>query len=239
MNTKKNIKQELSSLIKMQELDAKISGLKREKDTLISSLSELDASIQKAKHAQLASLHAVEKLEKIRSQVSGFRDLNRLRFSAISVEIKESKNQETFQARKREAEELDQLEKSLAERIQKCTTDIEVAKKDLEVLTKEVSALVEERNTRASSLSERANGINVNIVSLQAERNLASVQVTSRSLAQYERILLNKGTSPVVLATQGLCHGCNMIMPAQNFSELLRATEMQFCPRCNRIVYSL
>lgn len=237
MEHRNDFKQELQVLAHIQDLDLKIDALKKGKDSLISGLSELDSLIQAAERAHQSQSKVLIGLEKGRDQIVGFREANRRRFADISAAMIESRSQEAFQAKKKEAEELQQFDNSLVEREKQYAQDIETAKKELDPLLLNLNKLTEEKNSKVGDLSRKANEMNANIVSLLAERKTFTTQVAARTMGQYDRVRLLRGGIALAMASKGRCLGCNVAMPSKLYSDLLHASEMHICPRCHRIIY--
>jgi hypothetical protein len=61
----------------------------------------------------------------------------------------------------------------------------------------------------------------------------------SSLLKKYDMLRERRNGRAVVGVVNGVCQGCFMNIPPQQFNDLLKGERMLFCPTCNRILYHL
>ena len=68
-------------------------------------------------------------------------------------------------------------------------------------------------------------------------RHAVAGDLPASLLRKYQTLFKRRGGLALALARNGACLGCNMQLPPQQYNSLLRVTEMQTCPHCNRLLY--
>ena len=116
-------------------------------------------------------------------------------------------------------EQKESLETILAEQSSRCEgEDKEIAKEERSVkslinkLTSEKAAINKKRTARSKGFKEPL-------------------------LKKYDMLRSRRNGRAVVGVTDGVCQGCFMSIPPQQYNEVLKGDKMLFCPTCQRILY--
>jgi hypothetical protein len=227
----------MKALEHVQELDLKIEGLKKNKNSLPAALKTLDDSLCKLKAQVDTKKNTLGEMEKVMKQTKAALELNRDRMSRSTARLDAVQNSQEFQAITKEIEQGKKLNGSLEEQEKKTAGEMEVVSKELATLTAEMDKLQVERDSQASVVTGKTSQFDMEIASLTAERGRLTSQVEARILAQYDRVRAARGGLGLVPAVGGRCKGCNMVVPPQLYNEVQKGNAIQCCPSCHRILF--
>ena len=116
-------------------------------------------------------------------------------------------------------DEIDNINKN----IQKEKEALNEEEKEYLVQKKEVEDMVKELEEKVKVLDNK--------------RKQMLVDISSESLARYERILAGKEGLAMVPIVNGSCSGCYMNVPAQKVNEIQKHDQLIYCESCARILY--
>jgi uncharacterized protein len=231
------LREQMKALEHLQELDLKIDVLRKKKGSIPAALKALEDSFAKTRTAVDAKKNAITELEKVQRQTKAALDLNGDRMTRASTKLEAVGNSQEFQAANKEIEQLKKLNLTLEEQIKKSASDIEAGNKELVSLSENLEKAQNERDAQASALSSEGGKFDTEIAALVNERAQFVAQVDKRMLAQYDRVRVARGGLGLVPALGGRCKGCNMILPPQLYNEVQRASNVQACPSCHRLLF--
>jgi predicted nucleic acid-binding Zn-ribbon protein len=229
--------EQLTVLIQLQEIDARIRALRSEQQNIPLRIAELEA--RSASHqAELGqareALEATQKTKRDRDRdlEEGGRKVEKLR--AKTSEIKTNKE---YQALLKEIEAAEQENKSIEDDILKLMERIDAAA--AEIKTAEMRA-AEESSSIENDRRQLEESMTAAGASLQAEeqvRGELATHVERSLLVQYERLLGPTGGRVIVEARSESCSGCFMSIPPQLFVNVKKNEHVNTCPHCHRILY--
>lgn len=231
------LREQLSALERLQELDLKIDGLKKKRATIPGALKALDDVFNKARVALETKRGAIAELEKLERQAQAAMDLNKDRVSRANAKLESVQNTQEFQAASRELEQLRKQAIQLEDQIKKGRSDIEAAQKDEALLVEGFEKAKAARDAQAAELDGQTGQVDGEVSSLLGERQKHTVSVETRILSQYDRVRTARGGLGIVPAVGGRCSGCNMMVPPQLYNEVQKALQVHQCPSCHRILF--
>ncbi len=186
----------------------------------ITELQEKIAALE-ARQREIEAEHADE-LGRIKERQSKMMQVQTNReYQSLLKEIEDAKraNKEREEETVRHLEQKESLQKILAEQISLNTgQDKELAVEEKSVaqtvadLTAEKSAIEKKRATKAKGFD-------------------ASL------LKRYDLLRVRRNGRAVVGVAGGVCQGCFMSIPPQQYNEIQKGDKMLFCPTCQRILY--
>ena len=69
------------------------------------------------------------------------------------------------------------------------------------------------------------------------QRNKKAKGISEARLRKYDTILAHRDGIAIVGVTDGVCQGCFMSIPPQQYNNLLKGDELFICPTCQRLTY--
>ena len=229
---------QLQTLVDLQGLDARISGLEAEAARLPRQIETLQTALADAKKAVETIKNKVDATRKdLRSQEKDLEVANVKRqkleaklyevktnkeYSAVLLEIEEAKQEKA----KTEEEILGLME--MQERLAVDIKDAEQRFKTREEQARQDEAVV--RKKLATVESELA--------TIRAQRASRAKELPVGLLASYDRILRARGGVAVAaVSSAAVCGGCRVSIRPQAVQELRAATALMVCESCGRYLY--
>jgi len=232
-----NLKNQLSSLIKLQTIDSEIYSLKLEKQTKPQEIKLLEAAFEtkkahmaelekksldiqmqrKAKEGELAQKE--EATKKLQGQLSSLKTnkeyqtmLQQIEDSKADASLIEDKILESF---------------ALIDEVK-----LEVEKEKGKIAEEEKLFLLQKKNveTRIKEIDDR-------LAQAESQRKQVIPEIDAKVLSQYERILNSRDGLAIVIVKGNSCGGCNMFVPPQVINLIKMYEHIVTCEMCNRILY--
>ncbi|MGE4505128.1 MAG: zinc ribbon domain-containing protein [Desulfovibrionaceae bacterium] len=228
---------QIEQLVVLQNVDDEIIILERELEEAPKELAELDATLQQFAD-RLAQID--EKLDILKMQQSKLED----EIVEDASRVKKSKNKlmmvgntKEYHAMMREMDSLEKLNRLREE--EKVAVVEELARQEeakAEVL-QEMEAVQGEHDAKRATLDERVDKAKKRLDSLAKKRGKAGKVVPAPILGRYEFIRERMENPVIVAVSEGVCGGCNILIPPQTYNELQKGTQILGCPNCQRLIY--
>jgi predicted nucleic acid-binding Zn-ribbon protein len=232
------VKDEVTLMIHLQELDTEIITLKREKIEIPIRITELNSEISRLTDSLAHEQERAGTLEKEkRNKETGLKD-EEDRLVNSEKKLSEVKTNKEYQAAQKEIEEHRTRNSLLEEQILQAMDQLdalktEIAKKEEELTN---SSLVIQEDI--DKFTARAATIEDQVTQKEKVRTKLVKDLSPSYLSTYERLLRTFRNEPVLVKVKkGVCMGCYINLPPQFFNELLRDRDIKTCPNCARLIY--
>lgn len=126
----------------------------------------------------------------------------------------------------------DKLETALLEEIER-SEEVEAMVREEEQRAEGLKGEVEEKS---SCLEEELKEIRDAKSLAERERGELRAQIPETLLQLYDDLIESKGRLAVVKVVDGICQGCRVALPAQEYDRFLRNDELFRCSNCRRIL---
>ncbi len=227
----------ISQLISLQKIDLQLdtidNAIKQEEDALeeqTAMLSQRESDIEDL-HEQINALEnerrtldleTSEELAHVKSRQSKMMQVQTGREqTAILKEIEDGK---------RNIKEKEEQIVAIMEEVESLTAQIT---RQQELLKEETKSLAAE----TTKTKEAIKGIKKNKQEQDSKRQKYAGEVEERLLIKYNLLRERRKGVAVVNVIEGVCQGCFMSIPPQQFNTLLRGDRHLDCPICQRIMY--
>ncbi len=157
-----------------------------------------------------------EKYESQMDQITTARE-----YDALEKEIRDASEREQQYRRELQREEKDLEDQRL--RLEREEAMIGSQEEELEEERAKIDSETSEREARLGELEER-------------EQNTIP-GLDEELLFKFERIIRSKEGEGIVPIRNGVCTGCQMILPNQFVNDVRSADEILFCPYCSKVVF--
>jgi predicted nucleic acid-binding Zn-ribbon protein len=231
------LNEEIKQLTSLQVIDLQVAGLDEEIDAgqaaidkLLGTIEERQASIEELKakieaaEARQREIEAEQEdeLGRIKDRQSKLMQVQTNReYHSLLKEIEDGKK-----ANKEREEEAVQL----MEQIESLTLIMDEQKKLSQGDDKQLAKEKKKVNGEAAKLKEKKEAF-------AKKRKTMIKNFRSSLLKKYDMLRERRNGRAVVGVVNGVCQGCFMNIPPQQFNDLLKGEKMLFCPTCNRILY--
>lgn len=231
------MKEDIRQLTELQVIDLQIASLDQEigagqadLDKRKSDLEERQAAIAElkkkiaeadARRRALEAEHADE-LTRIKERQSKMMQVQTNReYQSLLKEIEDGKkgNKEKEEEIVKVLEQIDSYEKIIKEESGLCDAEAKSLAKE----SAKIESLAADINKKKAGIVKKRDG-------------MAKV-FSPVLLSKYNKLRERRNGKAVVGVKKGVCQGCFMNIPPQQYNEILRGDRMLFCPTCQRILY--
>ena len=228
---------QIEQLISLQKVDDEIHGIKQ----------ELESAPKEVENLRARFAETTEQRSRQQDKMAHLRDQEKrlgIEIEDDSARIKKSKgklmsagNTKEYHAMVREMDSLERINRTREE--EKAALLEEVSRQSS--LLAEVEALYlsleNELNASEAGLQARVSAAEAALAELQLKRGSTSKDVPAPVFARYEFIRERLEHPVIVPVSGGICSGCHIAIPPQNFIELQKAAQILSCPNCQRLMF--
>jgi predicted nucleic acid-binding Zn-ribbon protein len=230
------IKEQISALESLQEIDLKLERLK---NATLETTKHLESVQLEMKQAKIQADRVVEeqrKDEQVERETRGQLDLNGVTLEKSKQKEVSIENQFQLDSLKKELDHLEQENTALRARLEAIAERKKARDSSLSALQENL-ALAQGRVQAAEQNLENAkkNAEREARESSQSRTQFAQ-KVEARILKHYDRVRGAKAGVGFAIAMSGRCLGCNMTIPPQLFNEMLQFKAISTCPSCHRVL---
>ncbi len=228
---------QMNLLKDLQEIDQEISAIEA---TRQGYRDELDAFSADATRVQ-------EMLDQLNDEVAVLQqdeaelqqNLLKERDNVVRVEARlpEIQTQKEYVAVLKEIDVAKKVNKEIEEQMAAKQQEIKVLEEDRQEKEAELAAIQEKAEARGEELKTLLEESEEVLLKRSKTRESVAAELPLPLLRKYHTLFQRRGGLALALAKNGACLGCNMQLPPQQYNKLLKVTEIQTCPHCNRILY--
>jgi len=231
------VQNQMNLLKDLQEIDQEISAIEA---TRKGYSDELDAFTADATRVQ-------EMLDQLNDEVAVLQqaeaelqqDLLKERDNVVRVEARlpEIQTQKEYVAVLKEIDVAKKANKEIEEQMVAKQQEIKTLEEDRQEKETELAAIQEKAEARGEELKTLLDESEEVLLKRTQTRESVAAELPTGLLRKYHTLFQRRGGLALALAKNGACLGCNMQLPPQQYNKLLKVTEIQTCPHCNRILY--
>ena len=231
------MKEQILSLIKLQDIDSEIKRLVTRKEDLPEEKERLEeerASFEKEieeERGRLDNLNQVhsDKEKELRGNIESTK-----KTKSRLLEVKTNKE---YEAMLKEIENINKKNSSIEDEIIYLLEEIEKAGKNLEEREGERVEYIGNNERDIKKIDKEMDSIDSLLKKMQAEDANCREMINSDLLKKYDVIKEKRNGQAVVPVWKEICEGCHMNIPPQLYIELQKYEKVLMCPNCNRIIY--
>jgi predicted nucleic acid-binding Zn-ribbon protein len=228
---------QLLILVQIQEKDVRIAEIVEKQKNLPEVIKSLRASLDKSQQDLAEATRVYDVAIKAHKTFESSLKDTEARITKLKEKIPEIKTNKEYHALLKEITTIEQEKSDLEEKILillekldelkvKRTEKEQVLKEDEKSFMKEKEIVEKDYNQLAEMLKE-----------LESHKSDIVVQMDSKLLAEYNRLMTAKKGLAVVSVQGEHCLGCHMRIPPQVFSEIKKNEKIIYCLNCKRILY--
>jgi len=231
------MEQQLSLLIQLQEIDAKIRTQNEQKNRLPETLAALERrrvalndNVDKVKEALLTAQK--NKRDRDTDLEAGVQKVDKLKTHSAEI-----KNNKEYQALLKEIEAAEQENKAIEDGILGLMEKIDVAAGQITAAEQRAKEEAAEIAAEKKQLEAAFAKLDEELKIMEEGRQKALAGIPKPVLAQYQKLLVTKAGIAIVEARGESCSGCYMSIPPQVYVNVKKNASIITCPNCNRILY--
>ena len=228
---------QIEQLIILQEVDDEIIILRDEIEKAPLELVGLESQLAEfdERRAQIDERMEILKDQQKKLGIEIEEDAGRIKKSKNKLML--VGNTKEYHAMMREMDSLEKLNRMREE--EQVAVNEELARQDsaTESLNEEMAGVKEQYSALKATLDERLDEANKKLENLTRKRKKACKVVPPPILGRYEFIRERMENPVIVPVTNGVCHGCNIMIPPQAYNDLQKGKQILSCPNCQRLIY--
>jgi predicted nucleic acid-binding Zn-ribbon protein len=232
------IRQQISMLVKLQDLELEIGRIQQALSQVNRRTAELDAQLEGFVSAVASGKLRIQELTKsIRARESDLQ-LNQGRIEKSQEKLRAVKTNKEYQSGLKEIEDLGAIGSKIEDEILAAMEQMEAASAALKESQARMDQEADVIRAEKESVQQEAQRDRLRLERLEAEAADASGRIAADVLALYRRVKAKKANGIAICSVcASVCRGCNVNIPPQMYNELQRVDRLKHCPNCERIIY--
>ncbi|MDR1945661.1 MAG: C4-type zinc ribbon domain-containing protein [Desulfovibrio sp.] len=228
---------QINLLRSLQKVDDEIHEIRNELEAAPKEVEALRARYEDTalnrERQQDKMAHLLDQEKRLGTEIDD--DSARIRKSKgklMSVE-----NAREYHAVVREMDSLERVNRNREEERNALTDELERQSSTQAEIEAEYVALEKNLAEAEAGLQARLSEAQAKLDALMLKRNEAGREVPPPVFARYEFIRERLEHPVIVPVADGVCSGCHISIPPQNFIELQKASQILSCPNCQRLMF--
>jgi predicted nucleic acid-binding Zn-ribbon protein len=228
---------DLTLVIRLQEIDNRLTELAREIAALPKHIAEIEKRLVSHERKLDADRAALAANQKERKKCEGDIQLQEQKISKLKDQMLQVKTNEQYRAFQNEIEFCQKEIRKLEDRILELMSESEPLDKNVKAAEAALKAEKAEVEAEKNVARERTAADQKSAKEMEQQRAAAVKELTPSVYQRYERVRKGRHGVAVAEAVEGRCSVCNMTLRLQFFQDLKRGEEIMGCESCQRILY--
>ena len=228
---------QIEQLIILQQVDDEILVLRDEIEKAPLELADLEGQMEEFRERRVQIDERMELLKEQKKKLV-------FEIEEDAGKIKKSKNKlmlagntKEYHAMMREMDSLEKLNRMREDEQTAVNEELARQNEATTTLNDDMGGVKEQYAALKETLDVRLAEAEKKLASLDRKRKKACKVVPPPILGRYEFIRERMENPVIVPVTNGVCHGCNIMIPPQAYNDLQKGKQILSCPNCQRLVY--
>ncbi len=228
---------QIEQLISLQKVDDEIHAIRQELESAPRELESLRTQFAEVEEQRTRQLDKMAHLREQEKRLGLEIDDDSMRIKKSKNKLMTAGNTREYHAMVREMDSLERVNRNREE--EKSALAEEMARQSLQQseLDEKFAALQVELARCEEGLQTRMETAQAALDTLTVKRGQTGKEVPLPVFDRYEFIRERLEHPVIVSVTGGVCTGCNISIPPQNFIELQKGTQILSCPNCQRLMF--
>ena len=228
---------QIEQLISLQKVDDEIHGIKQELESAPKELEDLRVRFTEATSQRAMQQDKMAHLRDQEKRLGHEIEDDSARIKKSKGKLMSAGNTKEYHAMVREMDSLERVNRNREEEKTALLEELQRQTSLLAEVEAEHLALQNELTSCEASLQNRVTAAQTVLDELTLKRSEASKEVPAPVFSRYEFIRERLEHPVIVPVSGGVCSGCNISIPPQNFIELQKAAQILSCPNCQRLMF--
>jgi predicted nucleic acid-binding Zn-ribbon protein len=231
------LNEEISKLIALQELDTELAGLDRETEKIRQAFADREKAVSEREALTVQCREKAVKLEQSREAIKAAGEEAAERIKERQIRMMQVQTSREHQALLKEIEDAKRQIRDTEEQMLQVMVEAEAEEKkavDLENLCKGERKLLTEEATKTEAAVQQIEARRTEVLT---RRKQVVQEISASQLARYDKLHKRRKGLAVVKVSGGVCQGCFMVVPPQQFNMVRKGSEICSCPACQRILF--
>lgn len=228
---------QIEQLISLQKVDGKIHTIKLELESAPKELESLRARFADTAARRIQQKDKVEHLVEQEKRLGIEIDDEASRLKKSKNKLMTAGNTKEYHAMVREMDSLERTNRTREDECVALREELQRQSSQLAEVEAEYLALENELASCEAGLQERVASAQSALDELMQLRGETGKGVPMPVFLRYEFIRERLQHPVIVPVSAGVCSGCHIAIPPQNFIELQKGTQILSCPNCQRLMF--
>jgi len=233
------LNEEMNQLIALQKIDAEIAGFDRAINEQKQEISNREQSISEKENAITACFDKTKLLEQKKRDIEVENEDAGERIKDRQNKMMQVQTSREHQALLKEIEDNKRLIKESEDLLLTLMEEMEQAKSEATELENLLSGEQKLLNDETGAVTKAIKKIETRRKTVAGKRKKLAATLNAGRLKRYDMLLKKREGLAVVQAIAGVCQGCFMTVPPQQFNEIRKGDKIHVCPTCQRMLYFL
>jgi hypothetical protein len=233
------LKEDISVLIALQELDTELSGFDRKIEEKKQELTVREQAIAEKEALAGQCRKKVVDLEQSQRDIKAGSEEAAERIKDRQSKMMQVQTSREHQALLKEIEDAKNTIKNTEDQLLQVMEQVEAEEaraKELENLCAGERELLAEETGKVEKAINKLNGKRQ---SVQEQRDKLAQDVPASRMKRYDKLLRKREGLAVVRVIDAVCQGCFMTIPPQKYNDIRLGEDIFSCPTCQRTLYYL
>lgn len=229
--------EQIEKLVVLQKVDDEIMVLEDELESLPREVAALEAKSAEIEERKTAFQDKIDILNTQRKRLDQEIEDNTARIKKSKNKLMMAGNTREYHAMMREMDNMEKMTRTREEEKVALVEELERQSALRDELDGEAEELASQLADVQATLKKRTTAAKKRLNELQKERTKACEVVPAPVLKRYEFIRSRISNPVIVSVTAGVCSGCYIQIPPQDFNDLQKGETILSCPNCQRLIY--
>jgi predicted nucleic acid-binding Zn-ribbon protein len=231
------MKEQIDNLVKLQGIETESNGIR----SILSNVTQrLDSLFSKLSEFEQATEDEKLRLDDLKKNYDLYKadvEMNIFRLKKSQDKLASIKTNKEYQSLLKEIEDVKTINSQIEDQMLECLEQMDDIEKVLADRTNEYKKLSEQVNKEKQTITHETEKNNKRLAELDTEWKKFTGKIDPQLLKIYLMVKEKAGGIAVVPAKDAVCRGCNMNITPQMYNDLQRCDSLKFCPSCQRIIY--
>jgi predicted nucleic acid-binding Zn-ribbon protein len=223
-------------LLQLQAIDSRVLELKTTITALPKALENDKLNLAKLERMLADEKMQLAETERWRNDQEGLIASEDEAIRKAKSKVQSAKGSKDYSAASREMDNKRRARSEREDEVIKVLGALEKARADMAEHESHVAKLREGVAAEELRISQQMAELEVEATNSAVGRDQIAAQLDATLMQRYAKVHKQRGNA-VVSVRAGVCQGCHMSIPPQLANMLMARKDVQFCPRCNRIIY--
>lgn len=233
-------REKLAELLELQKIDSTIDRLEARRRALPeqAELDELERGLGELEHSIGEQQAVVDEIAVRQRKLDSDIEIVRTKIDTDDGKLNSGKftNPRELADLQREVESLKRRQANLEDQDLEVMEEREQAEGVLTPIIEEFGRLRVAAEEATKRRDEAAGDVQTELVQAGEERERWAPKFDEELLSLYDRLRASKGGVGAAALVGGVCQGCHMTLPKQEYERVRKAEGMVFCEECRRIL---
>jgi predicted nucleic acid-binding Zn-ribbon protein len=228
---------QIEQLISLQKVDDEIHTIRQELDNAPKELESLRARFAEATEERIRHQDKMAHLRDQEKRIGLEIEDDSARIRKSKGKLMQVENTKEYHAMVREMDSLERVHRTRAEERSALAEELTRQTAIQQETEERLAAAQADLTAFEAGLQARLDTAQSALDLLVLKRNETGREIPAPVFARYEFIRERLEHPVIVPVADGVCSGCNISIPPQNYIELQKASQILSCPNCQRLMF--